>query len=76
MNHRYYGWSYQPVPDVLTPQGNRNTGYVTSTVPGYDQWRRGELSPVMPDDYGFGLPRPRFMREPGSTWGTYPAIKA
>lgn len=71
-----YGWAYAPVPDVLTPQGNRNTGYVTSTVPGYQQWSRGELSDAMPDPVGgFGLPHPRFMREPGTNWGTFPAIK-
>ena len=73
--HRSYGWTYSPVPDVLTPQGNRNTGYVTSTTPGYRQWRRGDLPAEMPDETGFGLPRPRFMREPGTTWGTYPAMK-
>ena len=72
---RDFGWTYAPVPDVLTPAGNRNTGYVTSTVPGYGQFRRGELSPVMPDEFGFGLRHPRWMREPRTNWGTYPAIK-
>ena len=73
--HRSYGWTYGPVPDVFTPQGNRNTGYVTSTTPGYQQWRRGSLPDAMPSETGFGLPRPRFMREPGNTWGTYPSMK-
>lgn len=76
VTHRNYDWTYAPVPDVRTPQGNRNTGYVTSTTPGYRQFRRGELSESMPSEMGFGMSRPRFMREPGTTWGTYPSMKA
>ena len=60
--HRGYDWTYAPVPDVFTPNGNRNTGYVTSTSPGYQPFARGDLSPVMVSDFGFGLGRPRFMR--------------
>ena len=71
---REFGWTYAPVPDVLTPVGNRNTGYVTSTVPG-GQWSRGTLPDEMPDEMGFALGYPRVMREPGTTWGTYPSIK-
>ena len=71
---RSFGWTYAPVPDVLTPVGNRNTGYVTSTVPG-GQWQRGDLPDEMPDQTGFALGYPRVMREPGTNWGTYPSIK-
>lgn len=73
--HRSYGWTYAPVPDTMTPMGGRNTGYVTGTVPGYQSFQRGELGGAMPDSYGFGLPRPRYMREPGATWGSYPSMK-
>ena len=59
--HRDYGWGYEPVPDVNTPAGPLNTGYVTSLAPGA-QWLRGDM-PDMPDAFGFGLRAPRWMRD-------------
>lgn len=70
--HRTYHWTYTPQPDVLTPYGNRNTGYVTGTLPNYQPFARADIPGMMGDDFGFGLPRPRFMREPGSHLGTFP----
>lgn len=74
---RSFEWAYEPVPDTATPVGNLNTGYVTSTVSDAAKWRRGEnpavtFGPGMP---GFALPRPKWMREPGTNAGTHPSIK-
>ena len=69
-----YTWAYEPLPDVTTPTGNMNTGYVTSIVSDAAKWRRGEMpvSTVGPGAPGFLLPRPRWMREPGTGLGTTP----
>lgn len=71
---RGFDWAYEPVPDVATPAGSMNTGYVTSTVSDAAKWRRGE-NPVAnagPGAPPFALPRPRYMREPGTAAGTAP----
>ena len=69
---RTFGWGYSPVPDVDTPQGPRNTGYVTSLVRD-GQWTRGEM-PMEGDPNAIALPKPKVMREPGSMMGTYPVV--
>lgn len=71
---RDYAWAYTPAPDTATPVGNMNTGYVTSTVSDAAQWKRGEMPAfaVGPGAPGFLLPRPRYMREPGTNLGTSP----
>lgn len=65
-----HAWSYAPLPDVDTPWGARNTGYVTSTTPTYEQWRRGGLPEPMGGSVNFALPRASRMREPGTNYGT------
>lgn len=69
---RNYDWAYAPVPDVNTPAGNQNTGYVTSTVSDAAKWYRAEnvATTSGPGEPGFALPRPNYMREPGSAMGT------
>lgn len=71
---RDYLWAYTPLPDTATPQGNMNTGYVTSIVSDAAQWKRGEMPAftVGPGAPGFLLPRPKYMREPGTNLGTTP----
>lgn len=71
---RDFHWTYEPVPDVNTPVGSMNTGYVTSVVSDAAKWRRGEMPAFLmgPGAPGFLLPRPRYMREPGSNLGTMP----
>lgn len=71
---RDFHWTYEPAPDVNTPSGSMNTGYVTSTVSDSAKWCRGEM-PVLnigPGAPGFLLPRPKWMREPGSGMATTP----
>lgn len=72
MSVRDFHWTYEPVPDTATPVGNMNTGYVTSIVSDAAKWKRGENPAVRmgPGVPGFQLPRPRYMREPGSPLGT------
>jgi hypothetical protein len=71
---RDYAWAYEPVPDVATPTGNMGTGYVTSVVSDAARWRRGEMPDFLigPGAPGFLLPRPHWMREPGSDFATTP----
>ena len=73
-NYPFYGWAYAPLPDVETPSGNMNTGYVTSSVSDAAKWTRGEnpATTMGPGQPGFSLPRPRWMREPGTNLGTAP----
>ena len=69
-----YGWTYEPVPDVDTPTGAMNTGYITSTVSDAARWYRAENPAIIagPGSPGFALPKPKWMKEPGSPAGTYP----
>jgi hypothetical protein len=71
---RDFTWAYEPFPDVTTPVGSMNTGYVTSIVSDAAKWTRGENPAVTagPGTLPFGLPRPRWMREPGTALGTTP----
>ena len=74
---RDFAWAYEPVPDTDTPVGSLNTGYITSTVSDAAKWKRGENPAIEfgPGAPGFALPRPKWMREPGTNAGTHPAIK-
>lgn len=71
-----FDWAYAPVPDMSTPIGNMNTGYVTSTVSDAAKWRRGEnpATTAGPGSPPFGLPSPKWMREPGTNMGSYPSM--
>lgn len=73
---RNFTWAYTPVPDVNTPTGNQNTGYVTSTVSDAARWYRAENPATTsgPGEPGFSLPKPKWMREPGTTAGSYPSM--
>lgn len=73
---RDYQWAYAPVPDMNTPVGNMNTGYVTSTVSDAAKWCRAENPAITqgPGSPPFALPKPKWMREPGTSAGTYPSL--
>lgn len=73
---RDFTWAYEPVPDVNTPAGNMNTGYVTSTVSDAAKWTRAENPAITagPGSPGFALPKPKWMREPGTSAGSYPSM--
>ena len=70
---RSFGWGYEPAPNVNTPVGPLNTGYVSSVNPD-GWWTRGAIP--IGGDLAFGLARPRYMREPGTNEGYYPSIKS
>lgn len=73
---RSFDWAYEPAPNVNTPVGNQNTGYVTSTVSDAAKWYRTENPATTsgPGEPGFALPKPNWMREPGTRGGSYPSM--